>query len=86
MIVFGSTSWVSNDEMQSRNNQNLFSSCVAWLRERPEIGSQPSPPKRPTYEFNVTEEQQGRMGWLPGMLIVVTIVSLSLGVWLVRRR
>jgi hypothetical protein len=86
MIVFGNANWVSNDEIQSKNKLNLFTVCVAWLRERPEIGTQPSPPKRPTYEFNVTEDQQARMGWLPGFLIVVTIISLSLGVWLVRRR
>jgi hypothetical protein len=86
MIVMGNASWVSNEEMQSRTNLNLFTGSIGWLRERPEIGTQPSPPKRPTYELNVDEAQQGKMGWLPGLLILNTIISLSIGVWLVRRR
>ncbi len=86
LIAFGDATWVSNREIQSRQSFDLFTACLSWLRERPEIGKMPSPPKRPTYEFNVTDEQQRRMYWLPGFLVLLTIVSLSIGVWLVRRR
>jgi len=86
LIAFGDATWLSNPSIQSKDNMNLFTSCVAWLRERPEIGQMPEPPKRPTYEFNVTDDRKSQMYWVPGFLILLTIISLSLGVWLVRRR
>jgi hypothetical protein len=86
MVVFGDSTWASNKEMQSRKNISLFTGCLNWLRERPVMGENPEPAKPPTYEFKATEEEQRRLFWLPGFLILLTIISLSLGVWLVRRR
>ncbi len=86
LIVFGSTSWASNRQAESAGSFNLMSGSLGWLRERPVLGEAPKPPERPTYELNVTDDQKFRMYWLPGILILMTIISLSLGVWLVRRR
>jgi hypothetical protein len=86
MVVFGDATWVSNAYANRRSNFNLFTSCVSWLRERPEIGVMPNPPKKPTYEFTAPEDAAYRMLWMPGVLMLVAVIGLSMGVWLVRRR
>jgi hypothetical protein len=86
MAVFGTSSWVSNSQVGAGENFNLFTSCVSWLRERQEIGKRPNPPKPPTYEWKGGPEAAQRMLWLPGSVMLLVILSLSIGVWIVRRR
>jgi hypothetical protein len=86
MAVFGTSSWISNQQVGAGENFNLFTSCVSWLRERQEIGKRPNPPKPPTYEWKGGPEAAQRMLWLPGSIMLLVILSLSIGVWIVRRR
>src|SRR5262245_32032100 len=42
MVVFGNASWISDESLRARPSQaDLFTSCLSWLRERPDIGKPP---------------------------------------------
>jgi hypothetical protein len=89
MVVFGDASWVCNSEVSGRDgrlNYDLFSSCVNWLRERPDIGAQAVAEKTRS-EFSLPKDVGGlRLLLLPVTLILLTVVCLGTGVWVVRRR
>jgi ABC-type uncharacterized transport system len=88
LVVFGSASFAANrymTEASGQPNYDLFSSALAWLRERPSnIGLEPK--KRDIFVLNVPDDVVSRMRWLPGTFMVVTIIGLGTGVWLIRRR
>jgi hypothetical protein len=87
-VVFGSAAFASNRYMAESSGQlnyDLFSSCLAWLRERPNtIGLEPK--KRNIFVLNVGDEVISRMRWLPVTFMVIGIIGLGTGVWLIRRR
>jgi hypothetical protein len=91
LIVFGSMSWVTNQAMSGReaqNNGNLFSTCLSWLRERPDLGIRPAK-GGPREVFTVDPDVQVnmvRLTFLPGILLLLSIVVLGGGIWVVRRR
>jgi hypothetical protein len=89
MVVFGDAGWVSNDalnEQGGRVNYSLFASCLAWLRERPEVGKQAESKERKEYSLNVPGLAITRIEYLPLPLMVLGVVGLGVGVWAVRRR
>ncbi|HLJ92226.1 MAG TPA: Gldg family protein [Gemmataceae bacterium] len=87
-VVFGTASFASNPymiESGGQLNYDLFSSTLAWLRERPSgIGLEPK--KRNIFTLNVSEDVISRMRWLPATFMLITIIGLGTGVWLIRRR
>jgi hypothetical protein len=87
-VVFGSATFASNrymTESSGQPNYDLFSSSLAWLRERPgNIGLEPK--KRNIFVLSVGDEVVSRMRWLPVTFMVITIIGLGTGVWLIRRR
>jgi hypothetical protein len=89
MVVFGDASWVCNSEVSGRDgrfNYDLFSSCINWLRERPDIGAQAVADKTRS-EFQLPKDVGGlRLLLLPVTLILLTVICLGTGVWVVRRR
>jgi hypothetical protein len=65
---------------------DLFGSCLSWLRERPDIGTKPPEDKDRT-EFVLRDAQAvSRLRFLPALYLVVGIITLGMGVWVVRRR
>jgi hypothetical protein len=88
LAVFGGSTFASNMNMnESRGSLyfSLFSSTVAWLRERPSnIGLEPK--RRNVFVLNVGEDVIRRMIFLPLILTLSGIVGVGAGVWLVRRR
>jgi hypothetical protein len=89
LIVFGNGSLVSNRLVDKATPiafpyYELFTSCVAWLRERPtSIGIEP---KKSDYYAFPLDANVTRMVVLPSILMVVGIIGLGTGVWVVRRR
>jgi len=90
LIVFGDASWVTNQMQNSRIgevNFELFSNCLSWLRERPDIGTEYAEGKiRPEYNLNATPEVVSRLRWLPFGLMMLGLISVGGAVWVVRRR
>jgi hypothetical protein len=88
LVVFGSASFATNPYMSESGGQlnyDLFSSALAWLRERPSsIGLEPK--KRNIFVLNVRDEVVSRMRWLPMTFMVIAIIGMGTGVWLIRRR
>ncbi len=88
LVVFGDATFASNQFMaEGRGFYNfpLFSSTLAWLRERPSNIGLP-PKSHNTFALNVSEDVSQRMRWLPAVLMFVGILGLGTGVWVVRRR
>ena len=89
MLVFGDSTWVSNREMLDERwndyNFTLFSSSLAWLRERPDVGQVAENKERDFWKPNPAEDLW-RLYLLPGSLMVCTILGLGMGIWVVRRR
>jgi hypothetical protein len=88
LIVVGDSTFVCNavisDRGSGRRFFDLFSSCLAWLRERPSnIGIEPK--KADVFAFTPSS-RDWPMIWIPGVLMLVGIIGLGTGVWVVRRR
>jgi len=87
MIVFGCSTMASNQHVSEQGNRGEFevlSSCLDWLRERPNsIGIEAK--KREFYAVAPTAGL-AKMVLLPGLLAAIAIVGLGTGVWVVRRR
>jgi hypothetical protein len=86
LVVFGDATMASNVVMQSGRTEiySLFSSSLAWLRERPgNIGIEAK--KRNIFVLDA-KTNVSRMIWLPAALMAFGIIQLGLGVWVVRRR
>jgi hypothetical protein len=89
MVVFGDAGWVSNRAIGSergRDNSELFTGALAWLRERPSLGQVAEAKERKVFELKVDPDVASRLFWVPGPLMLLGIVGLGLGVWVVRRR
>ena len=89
MVVIGDTRWLADDNPSKLRPGNvaLFSSCLSWLRERPDIGQPPESKDRETYSLVGVDAATGdRLKKLPGVLMVLGIVTLGGGIWVVRRR
>jgi hypothetical protein len=89
MVVIGNAGWLADDSEPKlrKTNAALIGSCVSWLRERPDIGEPPTKEERKTYTLTVPDAgAERRLEWLPGVLMLLGIVTLGGGVWVVRRR
>ncbi len=92
MVVFGDASWITDEMMQTRlgrRNVDLFTSTLAWLRGRANIGAdaeEGTDRKQFTLAGEITPEKVSRLRWLPVWLMLVAIVGLGGGIWLARRR
>ena len=89
LVVFGCASFVSNrytGEASGGVSYDIFAGSLAWLRERPSsIGLEAK--KRSFFTLNVTDDAgYHRMLWLPGTVILLSIMGLGTGVWIMRRR
>lgn len=92
MVVFGSSSWITNEEM-GRENQfgeeraALFTSCVNWLNRQESVGKlNPVDKRRVPYNPNVKQDAQKWLYSLPVLLMLGGVVVVGAGVWVVRRR
>jgi hypothetical protein len=87
MLVFGDAGWISDRGLASRgDNYDLFVSCLNWLHERPEIGTQPIADKVKA-EYNLPPDiSPPRLLFMPGLVILLFVICAGTGVWLVRRR
>jgi hypothetical protein len=82
LVVFGNSTWAS--DRSNSDFYSLFASSLAWLREKPSnIGIEAK--KRDVYQMP-TNTNVTRMVFLPAGLMFICIVSLGIGVWVVRRR
>ena len=89
LVVFGDAFWVTNGALAERtgdNNYELFSNCLSWLRERPDVGRQAPDKEREDYSLTLTEDQSSRVKLLPAGLMLAAVLGLAGGVWVVRRR
>ncbi|MFQ3592149.1 MAG: hypothetical protein SNJ82_03040, partial [Gemmataceae bacterium] len=91
MLVVGSSAWVLDENLRGPSGDlrfDLFSSALSWLREQSDLGKLVEDKATPEYELKATPED-GRI-WrlyiLPGILMMLGVVSLGIGVWVVRRR
>jgi hypothetical protein len=92
VIVIGDSAFVSNEALGARAGReegsspgyDLFSSALAWLREKP--GSMGIEPKdRGSYTMKQTTNLRAML-LFPLGLMSFAVVGLGLGVWVVRRR
>jgi ABC-type uncharacterized transport system len=88
MLVFGDASWIGNVFQRNEDNLTLLSSCLSWLRGKPDLGRKPSDYTkiRDKYELKLQPTELRRLLLLPGLLLLVSVVVLGGGVWVVRRR
>ena len=88
MLVFGDASWIGNALQRNEDNVSLLSSCLSWLRGKPDLGRKPSDytKTRDKYELKLQPTELRRLLLLPGLLLLVSVVVLGGGVWVVRRR
>lgn len=88
LVVFGSSSFVTNRNMGERGpdyGYTLLSGTLAWLRDKPPtMGLQPK--RRNLYELNPDPDQLTRMYWLPFVLMSLGVIGMGTAVWVVRRR
>jgi hypothetical protein len=92
LVVFGAAGWVSSSAL-GRTGQlgqdriDLFASCLAWLRERSDIGANVTTHDRAYYRLNMPPGMARiRLLLLPLSLLLVAVLAMGLGVWVVRRR
>jgi hypothetical protein len=91
MVVFGDADWVTDQYINGQLGglyYDLFTSCLAWLRERSDIGTSANAEvkQRKAYKLNVPEANLGRLRYLPLGLSLLGVLALGCGVWVVRRR
>jgi hypothetical protein len=88
LIVFGDASWASNAILYQATPDNfaLFSSCLAWLSGRHDIGEQIPASTRNMYRLKLAPGESWGLVLLPGALMLFGVVALGFGVWVVRRR
>ncbi|MFO0877327.1 MAG: Gldg family protein [Gemmataceae bacterium] len=89
MVVFGSSHWITDEGLQGglgTLRQDLFQSCMSWLREKSSIGQKIEAKKRKEYEPNIAPQDAGKVMFLPLGLLLLGVIGLGTGVWVVRRR
>jgi hypothetical protein len=89
MVVFGSSSWLTNQMTGSRFGQlnpDLFASTLSWLREKPNLGAGAQGKERNQWRLNVPSDGGWRLLLLPVALVLLAVCLLGSGVWIVRRR
>jgi hypothetical protein len=87
MVVVGDTEFLCNVGLrfaaQQLNHYSFVVSAMEWMAERESIGAVPKEQNSFSLDESVNTE---RMIYAPGWIMLVTLVSLGVGVWVVRRR
>lgn len=89
MVVFGDSSWISNEGINSRFGEthvSLFNSSLSWLRDRADLGEKPKGQERKEYRFTVGEETVTRLKYLPLAMMLLSVLGFGGAIWIVRRR
>jgi hypothetical protein len=84
LVVFGDTEFITNRDIERwPTNYALVVSSIEWMSERESIGAQPkvSPQFQLPPGVNWT-----RMMFLPGWIMLLSLIGLGVAVWIVRRR
>lgn len=90
MVVFGDTEFITNREVMTpgrsfRDTYSMVVSSLEWMAEREGIGALP----KTSSTFQLGPEAMAianRMILIPFWLMFLTVISLGVGVWVVRRR
>jgi hypothetical protein len=80
--VFGDTEFITNRDLNS-SSYALVVSSIEWMAERESIGAQPK--TSPSFQLP-PEVNYARMIFLPGWIMLLSLIGLGIGVWIVRRR
>ena len=90
MIVFGSASWLSDENLSGRQGTTgteLILSCISWLRDKSATtGITVEAKKRKEYKLGIEPQGINRLKFLPSVLMMLAVLVLGTGVWIVRRR
>ncbi|MEY4614140.1 MAG: hypothetical protein RL179_2113 [Planctomycetota bacterium] len=89
MVVFGDSSWASNEGINGRfgeSSLSLFNTSISWLRDRADLGAKPKGQERKDYRFNVAEDTVTKLKFLPLAMMLISVIGLGGAIWIVRRR
>lgn len=91
LVVVGDARWIADPLFGTRfgtAHGDLFASCLSWLRGQSDIGSGPedTDKERVAYQPSIAPGSGLRVLFLPGFLLILAVVTMGLGVWVVRRR
>jgi hypothetical protein len=82
--AFASDAWIGASTL-GMNNFRLFRALLSWLVDRPELKIQIDD-KPPTYALSLTSDRRWLLQMVPGLLMMLGVVTLGGAVWVVRRR
>jgi hypothetical protein len=86
MIVFGDAECISNpDIVRNQVSFGWIASALEWMAERKGLIG-PRPKETSSYTINPQVVNVQRLAYLPGWLMMLSILSLGAGIWVVRRR
>ncbi len=90
MVVFGDATWISDAALSrpgGRSNVDLFASCLAWLRDSPDIGvSIPGRGRKSITLVGKYKDSRKTLYFLPLVVMLLTVVAMGGGIWVARRR
>lgn len=85
MVVFGDSDFVSNKNVLTGGNKDLFMSSINWLLDREELMAIAAKPVEDV-QINLTRAQLVRLFWLNVVGIPAVAVVLGLLIWVRRRK
>jgi hypothetical protein len=96
LVVVGNADWISNQGLVSGGGRDanmkysLFTSCLSWLRQEPDIGAGSvnldEDKVRPRFTLSLSPDVIYNMRLLPLGHMILAVIAAGCGVWLVRRR
>jgi hypothetical protein len=86
LIVFGDAECISNpDIVRNQVSFGWIASGLEWMAEKKGLIG-PRPKETSSYAINPQVVNVPRLTYLPGWLMMLSILSLGAGIWVVRRR
>jgi hypothetical protein len=89
LVVFGDASWLGDESLSGADhalNLDLFTSTLAWLRKKADIGVSAEAKERKEYRLQVPPGGGTRLILMPITVALLCILMLGGAVWVVRRR
>lgn len=87
IVVFGSTTPLSNPALEQPINYFFVTSSLTWLKGRDvAVSEQAAAKTRHFYKVNLPLTHLSALRWLPPLLLLLLVVALGVGVGLLRRR
>jgi hypothetical protein len=91
LLVFGDANWIANSQISGARGQShvqLFSACLSWLRERPDVGIiSVKAAERTRYNLSkVPGDDYLKLFLQPIGLMLLVVLGMGGAVWVVRRR